>query len=204
MTEDDLGKPVFVDLGDQTFAGVIKMLRGGLVLVQCDGLSDWVPASAVRLVHRDKAPGRCGWPLAIQAGERVWTWLYQSGAPSPRGLGRVIRVGGPGCVVELDEKRDGETQRRWAFLHDLTRVLYATTCVQGTGRRSIVGAMQGRHMRRTRLEAQRELDRLLEGGERPLIDIMGPQSRGTFRVDAFECWFYGDPKGIYPYEGGDL
>ncbi len=84
------------------------------------------------------------------------------------------------------------------------RTLYSGSYVDKNGMRRLMAAAQGRFMKPTREKAQEWLDQILrsEGGrgEEGLVDIYGEQSRGTFRVDAFECHDHGDPVGIYVEE----
>lgn len=56
-------------------------------------------------------------------------------------------------------------------------------------------------MKETREEAEQHLrDVFQNSGEQRLVDVCGEQSRGTFRVDSFECYDHGDPMNIYVQE----
>lgn len=78
------------------------------------------------------------------------------------------------------------------------RALYNITFTNRDGLRTIFGHAQARYMHDTREAAERHLaDIMRNSGEPRLLDICGQQARGSFRVDAFECWDHGDPKGIY-------
>jgi len=79
--------------------------------------------------------------------------------------------------------------------------LFNITYINKIGLRTIFGAAQGRCMHETRASAERLLADFLLLSERRMIDVCGEQARGTFRVDAFECWPHGDPKGIYVDDG---
>jgi hypothetical protein len=75
-----------------------------------------------------------------------------------------------------------------------TKVLFSTTYIDMSGLRVLTHARQGRYMQPTREAAEEALKNLLENNtEQRLADIYGPQSIGTFRVDAFECYEHGDP-----------
>lgn len=79
-------------------------------------------------------------------------------------------------------------------------ILYGISFVDKLGLRCLLGPAQGRCMYRTREDAERDLEQLLQNGEGRLVDVCGERSRGTFRVDAFDCYDHGDPKGIYVKE----
>jgi hypothetical protein len=79
------------------------------------------------------------------------------------------------------------------------RTLYQTTFVNRDGVRLMLGANQGRRMFADLDSAEMFLKDLLRNtGEERLSDIYGPQSIGTFRTDAFECYDNGDAVSIYP------
>lgn len=66
------------------------------------------------------------------------------------------------------------------------------------GDRVLFGANQGRHFSDTREEKEEWLKECFENtGEEKLVRMLGEQSRGTFRVDAFECYDNGDAKSVY-------
>lgn len=78
------------------------------------------------------------------------------------------------------------------------KVLYNVSCVGKNGLRVLFGANQGRYMHETREGAETFLAAMMTNtGEDRLVDIMGEQARGTFRVDAFSCYASGDARGIY-------
>jgi hypothetical protein len=80
-------------------------------------------------------------------------------------------------------------------------ILFNISYVGKDGIRTLFGAAQGRCMCKTREEAEQKLrDIITTNGEDRVVEIYGEQSRGTFRVDPFECWDHGDPKGIYVTE----
>ena len=66
-----------------------------------------------------------------------------------------------------------------------------------TGLRTLMGPAQGRCMYESREAAEKHLQDLLGASEDRLVDIYGEGTRGTFRVDVFDCYDSGDPKGIY-------
>lgn len=77
-------------------------------------------------------------------------------------------------------------------------ILYNVTFVDKLGLRTIVGPAQGRFMKKTREEAEQYLkDLIANNDEDRILSIYGQQSKGTFRVDPFDCYDHGDPKGIY-------
>ena len=76
-------------------------------------------------------------------------------------------------------------------------IKYNISYIAKDGVRTLMGPAQGRYMKDTREEAKQCLKALMENSEEKLIEIYGPQSRGTFRVDEFDCWDHGDPKSIY-------
>lgn len=77
-------------------------------------------------------------------------------------------------------------------------ILYNVTYRQKDGLRVLLGPAQGRRMKLTRAEAEDWLKALLENNsEERLASVYGEQAIGTFRVDPFDCWDHGDPKGIY-------
>jgi len=78
------------------------------------------------------------------------------------------------------------------------RTLYQVTYTAKNGLRILLGAAQGRHMHPSREDAEAFLSVLLQNNqEEKLASVFGPQSRGTFRVDSFECYDHGDPVSIY-------
>lgn len=78
------------------------------------------------------------------------------------------------------------------------QTLYQVTYIQKNGLRTILGAAQGRHMHHSKEAGEEFLVALLQNtGEDRLVSVFGEQSRGTFRVDAFECYDHGDPVSIY-------
>ena len=78
------------------------------------------------------------------------------------------------------------------------RVLWQVTFVGRDGLRTLVGPAQGRYMHETPLEAEGALRALLAtNDEARLVQVFGPQSCGTFRVDPFPCWAHGDPIRIF-------
>jgi len=80
-------------------------------------------------------------------------------------------------------------------------ILFNITCVAKDGRRTLCGPNQGRYFKATRAGAEQALrDTMANTGEDRLVEIYGKQSRGTFRVDAFDCYDHGDAKGIYVAE----
>jgi hypothetical protein len=79
------------------------------------------------------------------------------------------------------------------------RIRYGITCVHKDGERRLYGPAQGRHLWDTREAAEAWLAAaMVTNGPDRLPSIMGEQSRGTFRADAFDCYAHGDPIGIYP------
>jgi hypothetical protein len=53
-------------------------------------------------------------------------------------------------------------------------------------------------MQKTKEDAEAYLVTLFAtNGEDRLVEVCGEQARGTFRVDPFDCYDHGDPKGIY-------
>jgi hypothetical protein len=75
---------------------------------------------------------------------------------------------------------------------------YQVSFVDKLGLRTLLGPAQGRCMHPKREQAEQHLrDLFANTGEDRLVDICGAQARGTFRVDAFECYDHGDPIGIY-------
>ena len=80
-------------------------------------------------------------------------------------------------------------------------ILYNLSFIAKNGLRTIVGPAQGRCMKATREEAETALRNLLANNSRErLVSVFGEQAIGTFRVDSFDCWDHGDPKGIYVVE----
>jgi len=78
------------------------------------------------------------------------------------------------------------------------QTLYQVTYVQKDGLRTLMGAAQGRLMHHSREAAEEFLVALLQNNaEDRLVSVFGEQARGTFRVDAFECYDHGDPVSIY-------
>lgn len=78
------------------------------------------------------------------------------------------------------------------------RIRYNITFMSKSGLRTLLGAAQSRVMHDTRESAEKHLAALLTNtGEDRLAEIFGEQSRGTWRVDPFECYSNGDPKTIY-------
>lgn len=78
------------------------------------------------------------------------------------------------------------------------KTLYQISFIGRNGLRTLMGPAQGRHMHPTRDAAEEFLGSLMTNtGVARLLDIYGEQSRGTFRVDAFQCYDNGDPMGIY-------
>ena len=66
------------------------------------------------------------------------------------------------------------------------------------GDRVLMPPNQGRHFSDTREDKEAWLKACLENtGEEKLVSIFGEQARGTFRVDAFDCYENGDAKGVY-------
>lgn len=79
-------------------------------------------------------------------------------------------------------------------------ILFNISYLGKDGLRTLFGPAQGRCMCKTREEAEEKLRAFMTESEERLVQIYGEQSRGTFRVDPFECWDHGDPKGIYVTE----
>jgi hypothetical protein len=79
-------------------------------------------------------------------------------------------------------------------------ILYNISYIDRHGLRVLLGPAQGRCMYRTAEAAAAHLTALLEESEERLVSVCGEQARGTFRVDPFDCWDHGDPKGIYVKE----
>jgi hypothetical protein len=80
-------------------------------------------------------------------------------------------------------------------------ILWNISFIDKNGLRTMLGPMQGRFMKQTRAMAEKHLkDIFTYTGENRLVEICGEQARGTFRVDAFDCWNHGDPKSIYVAE----
>jgi hypothetical protein len=70
-----------------------------------------------------------------------------------------------------------------------------------TGMRTLFGAAQGRHMHRTREQAETYLAALRENtGKDRLESIAGLGTWDSFRVDPFMCYDHGDPVGRYVFE----
>lgn len=97
-------------------------------------------------------------------------------------------------IASKDRARTGE----WVCGICRARWLFAITCIGKDGLRVLIGPAQGRFMKSTRAEAEEGLRQLLaNNAESRLAEVYGKQAMGTFRVDEFECWHHGDPKGIY-------
>lgn len=78
------------------------------------------------------------------------------------------------------------------------RTLFQITYINKYGLRTLLGAAQGRHMHHGREAAEEFLAALLaNNAEARLVEVFGEQSRGTFRVNPFECYDHGDPVSIY-------
>lgn len=80
------------------------------------------------------------------------------------------------------------------------RTLYNISFIDKNGLRTMLGPNQGRCMYEDRASAEALLKDMMLLSERRLVEICGEQSRGTFRVDAFDCYHHGDAKGIYVKE----
>lgn len=66
------------------------------------------------------------------------------------------------------------------------------------GMRTLTFAAQGRNTYGTPEEAGAALAAFLLNSEDTLIQVHGPQSRGTFEVRPCECWpGHNDPKGVW-------
>lgn len=75
--------------------------------------------------------------------------------------------------------------------------LFGITYINKQGLRTLFGPAQGRAMCETRESAESLLADFRLLSERRMIEVCGEQASGTFRVDAFDCYAHGDPKGIY-------
>lgn len=83
-------------------------------------------------------------------------------------------------------------------------IRYNVSYINKDGDRVLFGPNQGRHFSDTRAEKEAWLQACLENtGEDILVHICGNQSRGTFRVDPFDCYENGDAVGIYVKEHDD-
>jgi hypothetical protein len=79
------------------------------------------------------------------------------------------------------------------------KIRFNVSHVNPAGLRVMLGPNQGRHMHVDLDGAEMFLKDLLRNtGEERLAEIYGPQSIGTFRADAFECYDSGDAASIYP------
>ena len=76
------------------------------------------------------------------------------------------------------------------------QIRFGITYIDTNGLRTLLGPAQGRYMM-TKEEAENALLDLMRESEDKLVSVCKPQSRGTFRVDAFNCYDHGDPMGIY-------
>ena len=82
-----------------------------------------------------------------------------------------------------------------------TMILFNVSFIDKNGLRTLVGPAQGRHMLPTREAAEKWLSAFLaNNAPERLASIFGDQALGTFRVDPFDCYEHGDPKGIYVRE----
>lgn len=80
-------------------------------------------------------------------------------------------------------------------------IRYNVSHINRNGDRVLFGPNQGRHFSDTRAEKEAWLQACLENtGEDILAHLCGEQSRGTFRVDPFDCYENGDAVGIYVKE----
>ena len=78
------------------------------------------------------------------------------------------------------------------------KVMYNVSFLDKNGLRCLLGPNQGHRMYENRESAEGFLRALLENtGEDRLVDVCGPQSRGTFQVAAFRCYDHGDAVGCY-------
>ena len=79
------------------------------------------------------------------------------------------------------------------------KIRFNISFINRDGVRIMLGANQGRRMFVDLDGAELFLKDLLRNtGEERLAQIYGPQSIGTFRTDAFECYDHGDAVSIYP------
>jgi hypothetical protein len=77
-------------------------------------------------------------------------------------------------------------------------IRHAVTHIQKDGLRVLTRGAQGRNLHDARPEAEAWLAGFLkETDSNRIAEIYGAQAVGTFRVDPFDCWNSGDPKGIY-------
>ena len=75
---------------------------------------------------------------------------------------------------------------------------YAITCINKDGLRGLIHAAQGRFMKERREDAEQDLKDLLSSNSASrLISVYGKQGLATLRVDPFDCYDHGDPKGVY-------
>lgn len=83
---------------------------------------------------------------------------------------------------------------------DELNVRYVLSFINKDGCRVLVNPMQGRYTYATQEEARKRLGNLLSANtEDQLKNVFGPQSIGTFKVSAVECWpGHNDPKSMWP------
>jgi hypothetical protein len=97
----------------------------------------------------------------------------------------------------MSKSQDDRT-RHIAAYETKGRTRYNITCRLKNGLRGLFGCNQARFFHDTREEADGWLAAFFKNsGEDRLCSIAGEQARGTFRVDAFDCYENGDAKGIY-------
>ena len=81
---------------------------------------------------------------------------------------------------------------------DVSNVRYAITHINADGYRILSYAAQGRNMHASRDKASAWLSSMLTNNSQSTLEsVHGKQATGTYRVDAFDCYDHGDPKGIY-------
>jgi hypothetical protein len=77
-------------------------------------------------------------------------------------------------------------------------VRFQVSYITRDGLRQLLVPAQGRRMFITLEGAEAWLGTFLVNNTRErLQSIYGEAAIGTFRVDAWECWSHGDPKGIF-------
>lgn len=80
-----------------------------------------------------------------------------------------------------------------------TKVMFNISFIDKCGERILLGPNQGRFFSASPAEKEAWLKACFKNsGEDKLVDICGEQSRGTFRVDAFDCYDHGDAVSRYP------
>lgn len=84
----------------------------------------------------------------------------------------------------------------------MSNIRFGVTCIDIDGNRKLAVPAQARHLYDRREDAEEWLRAVLARPDNldRLRQIHGPQALGTYRVDPFDCWEHGDPKGIFVHE----